>query len=194
MNRITLEVAGTRLETTNNALAQLVLMSGVESVSSAHTLPALGQYWDGQGGIYAGLMRGENGQPDYHLVVPAGSEAEAEAISWGTPGEAESGACSEYDGTANTAALMQSPHSHPAAEWAAALEVDGHSDFYLPSRRELRLCWVNVPELFAKEWYWTSTQYSPYGAWFQSFGGGGQGNAPKANEYRARAVRRVVTP
>ena len=35
----------------------------------AITPPPIGDYWDGQGGIYAGLARGENGQPDYHLVL-----------------------------------------------------------------------------------------------------------------------------
>ena len=33
------------------------------------TPPRIGEYWHGQGGIYAGLARGENGQPDYHLVL-----------------------------------------------------------------------------------------------------------------------------
>lgn len=33
------------------------------------TAPAIGQQWPGQGGIYAGLARGRNGAPDYHLIV-----------------------------------------------------------------------------------------------------------------------------
>ena len=33
------------------------------------TPPPIGDYWGGQGGIYAGVARGENGQPDYHLVL-----------------------------------------------------------------------------------------------------------------------------
>lgn len=33
------------------------------------TAPAIGQHWPGQGGIYAGLVRGRDDQPDYHLIV-----------------------------------------------------------------------------------------------------------------------------
>lgn len=32
-------------------------------------VPSIGQAWPGQGGIYAGLMRGRDGAPDYHLIV-----------------------------------------------------------------------------------------------------------------------------
>lgn len=49
-------------------------------------------------------------------------------------------------------------------------------------------------EAFAPSWYWASTQCSPDGAWVQNFAGGLQGNDRKVYEYRARAVRRVVTP
>lgn len=38
-----------------------------ESIATA--APAIGQQWPGQGGIYAGLARGRNGAPDYHLIV-----------------------------------------------------------------------------------------------------------------------------
>ena len=126
-------------------------------VFASNNTPSIGEYWSGQGGIYAGLMRGENGAPDYHLIVPAGPEAYAQEITWGGNGKEEAGAKSTHDGAANTAALIASKHSHPAAKWAAQLTIDGHSDFYLPARRELRLCWINAPELFEDGWYWSST-------------------------------------
>ena len=100
---------------------------------------------------------------------------------------------SASDGQANTDELCNSDHSHPAAEWAADLSIDGHTDFYLPSRRELRLCWVNVPELFESGWYWTSTQHSPGYAWIQGFGDGFQYDYDKGTQARARAVRRFLT-
>lgn len=31
--------------------------------------PAIGEVWEGQGGIYAGMARGRDGAPDYHLIV-----------------------------------------------------------------------------------------------------------------------------
>lgn len=205
MQHITLDIGSTSLKTTNAALARQVLeqeaglactvelIAGELGGRNSICPPAIGQLWAEQGGIYVGLMRGENGAPDYHLIVAADPAGSIEAISWGSSGQEEPGATSSLDGLANTRALLDSPHDHPAAQWAAGLQIDGHHDFYLPARRELRLCWVNVPELFEEAWYWSSTQYSPYGAWFQYFVGGDQDNVHKGTEGRARAVRRVLT-
>jgi len=41
---------------------------------------SIGEFWNGQGGIYAGIARGRDGQPDYHLIV--GPEAH-DALDWG---------------------------------------------------------------------------------------------------------------
>jgi hypothetical protein len=157
--------------------------------------PRIGTMWAAQGGVYAGVMRGEDGAPDYHLIVPTDAAAYTKEIAWGAAGVDEPGATSEYDGFANTVALMQSERSHPAAEWAADLEIGERCDFYLPSRRELRLMWTNVPELFETgDWYWSSTQYAglPFNAWFQIFDDGFQYGFIKSYAGRARAVRRLV--
>lgn len=205
MQTIIVEVGETRIETQNATLARQVLEAttnlkphllhepaSISTESSVLIPPRIGEFWKGQGGIYAGLMRGDNGQPDYHLIVATDEGSEA-TKAWGAAGLSEPSACSEWDGQTNTLALAESEHSHPAAEWAATREVDGHRDFYLPARRELRLCWVNVPELFADAWYWSSTQYSPYNAWVQDFDCGTQLDDRKGYENRARAVRRVLT-
>ncbi|HET9678962.1 MAG TPA: DUF1566 domain-containing protein, partial [Gammaproteobacteria bacterium] len=70
------------------------------------------------------------------------------------------------------------------------LTVDGHSDLYLPARRENALLYTNLPELFEKCWHWSSTQYSADDAWGQGFGNGGQNGIHKYYECRVRAVRR----
>nr|WP_294864388.1 DUF1566 domain-containing protein [uncultured Pseudogulbenkiania sp.] len=160
-------------------------------IPAAQKTPRIGEYWPGQGGVYAGLIRGENGQPDYHLIVAGGNEGFVQEIAWGSHGADEPNAKSEWDGLANTLALARSEHDHPAAEWAAGLEIDGYADWYLPARREAALCYANVPELFEKAWHWTSTQYSPYYAWIQYFNAGNQYDTHKATELRARAVRRT---
>ena len=156
--------------------------------------PKIGEVWAGQGGVYAGVMRGENGQSDYHLIVPTHPDASVEEITWGSADVDEPNAKSEFDGWSNTEALFCSRHSHPAAEWARGLNVDGHSDFYLPARRELSLIYANVPELFEKAWHWSSTQSERYSytAWNQGFGVGGQTSYRKDYEFRARAVRRLT--
>lgn len=38
--------------------------------------PRIGEPWPGQGGIYAGIMRGRDSEPDYHLIV--GPELDAQ--------------------------------------------------------------------------------------------------------------------
>ncbi|MBM2883961.1 DUF1566 domain-containing protein [Chromobacterium phragmitis] len=158
----------------------------------AASLPKIGEYWPGQGGVYVGLMRGHDGQPDYHLIAAPGEAGFVKEITWGGYEKDEPDAKSEWDGKANTLALARSSIDHPAAEWAAGLEIDGHADWYLPARRESVLCYANTPELFEKAWYWTSTQCSPGGAWLQGFGDGGQDTCHKNDELRARAVRRFV--
>lgn len=205
MNMITVAVGQTRIDTLNAMLARHVLEQSTGLAPMAELIPAqlcvnsfappaIGQHWHGQGGIYAGLMRGENGQPDYHLIVPADPAGQVEAIEWGGAGKNEPGAISDRDGQANTHALFDSEHDHPAAQWATDLEIDGLRDWHLPARHELRLCYLNVPELFSTDdWYYSSTQSSPYGAWVQHFDGGLQGYDRKDLTRRAVAVRRVVT-
>ena len=161
-------------------------------VFSAITPPAIGTYWDGEGGIYAGLMRGEEGQLDYHLIVARDEDGATSDAVWGSHGKDESGAKHARDGLFNTASLAESDNDHPAADWATNLDVKGHTDWYLPARFELALCYASVPELFDEAWYLSSTQFSPTSAWFQNFDGGTQTSARKDHARRARAVRRVV--
>jgi len=162
--------------------------------------PSIGEAWPSQGGVYAGMMRGENGQPDYHLIVPSVDphavveQAEIKEIKWGSAGKEETAATSERDGLANTRALIASDNDHPAARWASNLELYGHRDWYLPARRELALCYATVPELFEKSgYYWSSSQYSAYNAWRQDFAYGGQDFGHKGYALRARAVRRFIS-
>ncbi len=152
------------------------------------TPPPIGTYWAGQGGIYAGVMRGRDGQADYHLIV---AQEEGTSLPWGEYGREVAGAASEWDGEANTAALTEDTDGeHHAADHAASLIVDGHADFYLPARRELRLAWTNCPELFTEGWHWSSTQFSAHGAWCQSASNGSQLADGKLYAGRVRAVRR----
>jgi hypothetical protein len=151
--------------------------------------PRLGAYWEGQGGIYAGLMPGQGDQPDYHLIV---SVDEGVDFEWGPYGVKVPECDSRINGAANTRALLGATAKHPAATWAAEYSKDGHSDFYLPAQRELNLCYATIAEKFAPSWYWTSTQYSADGAWYQGFDGGGQYGAGKDGKGRVRAVRRLV--
>ena len=159
----------------------------VERAFITSAVPRIGASWNGEGGIYAGVIRGET--EDYHLVVGAISP---DKLEWGAYGTDVPGTVSEHDGRSNTLALIESDNDHPAAKWARANTADGHSDFYLPARRELSLLYANVPELFEKVWHWSSTQYSAHSAWYQYFVDGDQYGTAKGYVARAVAVRRLV--
>lgn len=187
---ITVKVPADTVATTfiSAALAQI----GAPSCAvKNHDLPALGEYWPGEGGHYAGVIRGENGQPDYHLIVPAAPAAEFKA-KWGGCEHETPGAQSHGNGMANTKALLADSENHPAATAAAKFTDDGHTDFYLPARRELQVAEANVPELFSKAYHWSSTQSSAYGAYFMDFGGGWQHYSYKDFERLVRPVRRIL--
>lgn len=81
---------------------------------------------------------------------------------------------------------------HSAKDWAGALTCDSHADFALPTRAEQAVLFGNVPELFAKEWYWSEAQFAgpEQCAWYQNFTTGFQGYGHKSSKLRARAVRR----
>lgn len=169
-----------------------VVSLAAPSIPTAPRPVRIGEYWAEEGGVLAGLMRGEDGKPDYFLIVPTDPAAEVESITWGGKGENEENACSEFDGQANTLALaVDSEVEHPAAQWAHELAIGKFDDFYLPARRELSLMYASVPELFKKEWHCSSTQYSEASAWIQHFCDGTQSSAWKGDYFRARAVRRV---
>lgn len=152
--------------------------------------PAVGEYWEGQGGIYAGIMPDYTGTSPYHLVL---STEEAVNMAWGPNGAPDHAARSKTDGHANTDALSRCDHVHPAAGWAARYQKDGHTDFYLPARRELDMAATALPAQFSRtDWYWSSTEQTADTAQGVNLNGVPLGTLFKTFAGRARAVRRIV--
>ena len=79
---------------------------------AASGIPAIGEYWPGEGGVNGGLFPG--GEKPYYLIVPTGADAEP-TLEWGGYGRELDGAKSPWDGQANT--------GHRAREPLAALAV-----------------------------------------------------------------------
>ena len=125
-------------------------------------LPPIGEAWPGEGGVFAGLLKGEDG--DYAVIVPLDPAADIAAAPW-----------------------------KDAIAAAGKFRTAQHDDYSAATRGELALCFHNVPELFKKDWYWSSTPSAGYAsyAWYQDFYYGGQGYGPKDYKLRARAVRRL---
>ena len=170
---------------------------GTNTPTKASTPPALGAVWPEQGGIYAGVMRSEWGH-HYHLIISP-IDTELNDTEWGEDNKMISGAINDRDGLSNSLAIRDYAKSiekrFPAACFALSLTANGFNDWYLPARHELRLAYLNAPEIFNLDgWYWTSTQYAGYAsdAWYQYFGNGTQHNGGKGYKGRVRAVRRFL--
>ena len=93
-----------------------------------------------------------------------------------------------------------------AAAWCESLRIGGSANWHLPTKDELALVAkaflpgtteieafkAGGTEAFAREWYWTSTEFSTACAWFQAFSYGTQLGCVKDDRVRCRAVRKVL--
>ena len=167
------------------------------TATKASTPPPLGAMWPEQGGIYAGVMRSEWGH-HYHLIISP-IDTELNDTEWGEDDKMISGAINDRDGLSNSLAIRDYAKSiekrFPAACLALSLTANGFNDWYLPARHELRLAYLNAPEIFNLDgWYWTSTQCAGNAsdAWGQYFDIGNQYDGVKGCKGRVRAVRRFM--
>ena len=141
-------------------------------------------------------MRSEWGH-HYHLIISP-IDTELSNTEWGEDDKMISGAINDRDGLSNSLAIRDYAKSiekrFPAACLALSLTCNGFNDWYLPARHELRLAYLNAPEIFKLDvWYWSSTQYAGNAsdAWHQTFDDGNQYNNVKGYKGCVRAVRRV---
>ena len=179
------------------AKALMDKLSGVAMAPGSLETPCIGAMWPEQGGIYAGVMRSEWGH-HYHLIISP-IDTELSDTEWGEDDKMISGAINDRDGLSNSLAIRDYAKSiekrFPAACLALSLTCNGFNDWYLPARHELRLAYLNAPEIFKLDgWYWSSTQYAGDAsyAWGQGFDIGDQGNIGKGYKGRVRAVRRFL--
>lgn len=94
------------------------------------------------GGFFAGqISTAGNSIADYNLVV--GPVASAQAIrQWKTSNTTTAGTSSVIDGPANSTAMNNA--SHPAAQFCEGLTIGGFSDWYMPAKNELEVCYYNL--------------------------------------------------
>jgi hypothetical protein len=151
---------------TTRALAEALLArvsaNDAPSFEKLTAIPAIGQPWPGQGGIYAGVVRGREGGPDYHLIL---AEEGRDDIKWQPAMEWAAG-------------LRIDGHNDFTLPWRAEQAILYGN---VPELFEKGYYW-------SREQHAEDADY----AWFQSFYTGDQSYGHESHELRARAVRRLV--
>lgn len=96
-----------------------------------------------EGGYYAGqISTAGNGVADYNLVIGPVSSAQASGKKWKTSNTSTAGTSSVIDGPTNSANMNNA--SHPAAEFCEAVTAGGFTDWYMPAKNELEVCYFNL--------------------------------------------------
>jgi len=118
-----------------NAYGPSPLSAASNSVTPLAIGSALG------GGFFAGqISTAGNGIADYNLVVGPVASAQS-TLRWKT---AMSGGdpTSVIDGPANSSTMNSA--TYPAAQFCEGLTIGGFSDWYMPAKNELEVCYYNL--------------------------------------------------
>jgi hypothetical protein len=124
-----------------NSVGESLASSASNSIT---TQPIIGQAYGG--GFYAGqISTAGNGVADYNLVISP--KASGDTIKeWKSSSSSTPGADSLVDGAQNTADMVAAGGStvYPAAHFCNDLVVGGFSDWYMPAKNELEICYYNL--------------------------------------------------
>lgn len=106
------------------------------------TPTVIGQAYEG--GFWAGDI-GVAGVATHHLVVGPLSTAQTQ-LAWKNANTATAGADSDIDGPQNTADMVADGNStvYPCAHFCNDAVIGGFSDWYMPAKNELEVCYFNL--------------------------------------------------
>ena len=140
-----------------------------------------------------------SGDPGYDANTPHGLVAATEdqgSIQWYNGSYTTTGATATAIGTglSNTNTIITSQGATAtsyAAGLARAYAGGGYNDWYLPSKDELNILYINKVAIggFANNYYWSSTEVDLSSAWGQDFGAGYQFVNGKNYFRNVRAIR-----
>lgn len=112
---------------------------GFAGSKSAPTI--IGQAYGG--GYYAGqISTAGTGVADFYLIVAPLSSGQSSGKQWKTSNTSTAGTSSSIDGPTNSANMNDA--SHPAAQFCEGLSIGGFSDWYMPAKNELEICYYNL--------------------------------------------------
>lgn len=122
------------------------------------------------GGYFAGyISHTADGNPTHALIVaPRATGATGSGytlttnLAWKTTNTTTTGTTSDFDGAANTAAMVTAGIAdHPAAQFCVNLSIGGFTDWYLPARYELEIAYFNLkPTTTANVTSWGTNIYA----------------------------------
>ena len=94
-----------------------------------------------EGGFFAGQI-GASGVATHNLVVGPVASAQSASVQWKTANTSTAGTSSVIDGPTNSSNMNNA--SHPAAQFCEGLSIGGFSDWYMPAKNELDVCYFNL--------------------------------------------------
>lgn len=102
--------------------------------------PAIGGAFGG--GFYAGqISTAGNGIADYNLVVGPVASAQS-TLKWKLVNTSTAGTSSVINGPTNSSNMNDA--THPAAQFCEAVTAGGFTDWYMPAKNELEVCYYNL--------------------------------------------------
>ena len=99
------------------------------------------------GGYYAGsISTAGNGVADYYVVVGPVASAQNTSKQYKNTATSTPGADSVINGPQNTADMVADGNStvYPAAHFCNDLVIGGYTDWYMPAKNELEVCYYNL--------------------------------------------------
>lgn len=94
------------------------------------------------GGFYFGRIR--VGTDEYRLIVAPKIQGESARGLTGSAGDPMPAGLTLNDGRANTLAFNLDAGTYPATTWARNLNINGFTDWYIPSRDEAEIMYRNM--------------------------------------------------
>lgn len=103
--------------------------------------PAIGDAYGG--GFFAGqISTSGDGVATHNLVIGPVASAENSSKQWKTSNSSTSGTGSNIDGPTNSSNMNNA--DHPAGQFCEGLTIGGFSDWYMPAKNELEVCYYNL--------------------------------------------------
>ena len=95
------------------------------------------------GGFFAGqVSTAGTGVADYNLVVGPAASAQTVDLAWKTTNTTTAGTGSVINGSTNSSNMNNA--SHPSAQFCEAVSAGGFTDWYMPAKNELEVCYYNL--------------------------------------------------